>query len=270
MQSLWKRLFIIATSLLVVSLTVSGVLWFMKINAFETQLAIVRAEQNRMLDRYSELREQVNVRLGRGDDARKFITPDEPAVIAKVEEVAGSYSSDDKEQWMDYERLAHWVTMNIEYTQDSYATVLPELTDGNVRWEDGFWKMPFETLQDEMGDCEDVSALLASMLLHYNERRFPVWLVGIRTDDKAHIGIAFPVVNKQLTIIDPSGRYSSIFPMGWGLAADDIPVAIDKWLAHWGGKMKDAYVYMAVSEDIYREFSGTEEFIKWIGEYFGY
>jgi len=266
-------LFIAAAALLVVSLSVGGVVWYKKMNAIETQLAGIKAEQSQMLDRYSVLREQVNVRLGRGPDAHLFITPDEPAVAAKVREIAGDYSAERKEQWGDYERMYRWISMNIEYTRDTYTPVLPELMDGTLEWEEGFWKLPVETLSDEAGDCEDMCTLLASMILNYNERRFPVWLVGIRTpppNAKGHVAIAFPVANKQLTILDPSAHYHSVHSIGWGLFAYDIPVTVDQWLARWEKKMPDAYVYMAVSEDVYAEFSSTDEFISWLNEYYGY
>lgn len=276
MQNLWKRLFIIAAVLLVVSLTFNGVLWYQlakinpRIDAFETQLESLQDEQNRMLDHYAELREQINMRLGRGENAKKFITPDDPAVADKVQEIAGSYSADAKEQWRDYNRLRLWVMMSIEYTGDTYTPVLPELMDGTLEWERGYWKMPAETLVDEAGDCEDTSALLASMILNYNERRFPAWIVGIRTDGpdaRSHVAIALPVENRQLTIIDVSGSHYSMFP-GGSISAYDIPVAVDKWLSSWEEEMSGAYVYMAVSEYVYSEFSGTEEFIEWVNEYY--
>ena len=231
------------------------------------------AEQSQMLGDYAELRQRINVRAGRGPDATAYITPDDPAVAAKVKEVAGDYSEDRKEQWGDYERLNRWVTMNIEYIIDSYTPILPERPGGPVEWEQGFWKLPFETLRDVSGDCEDMSALLASMILNYNERRFPVWVVGIATPEpepKGHVAIVFPVVNKRITIIDNSGRYQSIWPIGWGLNAYDPAEAMDKWLSHWEEKMPGAYVYMAVSEDVYARFSSTEEFIDWVYEYFEY
>lgn len=271
MQNRWKRLFIITLALLVVTVGVGGVLSFQKISTIETRLESLTAEQSSMAETYAVLRQQINVRAGRKDDGRLFIMPDDPEVAAKVDEIAGEYTEDNKEQWGDYERMSRWVSMHIEYNQDTYIPVLTEVLDWNFEWVDDFWRTPAETLRDGMGDCEDVSALLASMILNYNERRFPVWMVGIATpppNPKGHIGIAFPVANQQLTIIDPTGKYQSIFPVGWGLSADDVPVALEKWLAHWQEKMPNAYVYTLVSEDTYMEFTSNEEFIQWVYKYY--
>ncbi len=271
MRSRWKKPFIIVAVLFVISLTFGGVLSFKKIADIEARLDSLKSEESRMAGSYAALRQQINVRAGKREDGRLFITPDDPAVAARVKELVGSYSEDGKQQWADYERMSRWVWMNIEYDRDTYTPVLPEAPGGAIRWVDDFWRMPAETLKDAAGDCEDACALLASMILNYNERRFPVWLVGIATrepDPKGHIGLAFPVANRQLTIIDPTGKYQSTFPIGWGINADDIPVALDKWLAHWEKKMPGAYVYTVVSEDTYMEFSSNEEFISWVNGYY--
>ena len=63
---------------------------------------MLEAEQSRLLDSYNELRGQVNVRLGRGQDARYFITPDDPAVTAMVQEITGGYAKDERWPWRGY------------------------------------------------------------------------------------------------------------------------------------------------------------------------
>lgn len=294
MQGLWKKSFIISTALLVITLVFFANLLY-SLTATKTQLVNTSAQlesiqnrldsvtaqldslepdpnslkaQNRwMLDSYAELRRQISLRSGKGPDVQLFITPDEPIISDKVKEIAGSYSEDVQEQWGDYERMSRWVMKNITYSQDTYTPVLPEQMSGTVEWEEGFWKMPAEAINDGAGDCEDMAVLLVSMFLNYNERRFPVWVVGIRNDGpeaKAHVAVAFPVENQQLTIIDPAGWYQTIFPVGWGLAAEPVRTAVDTWIAHWEEKMSGAYVYMAFSENIYQDFSNTQEFVHWV------
>ena len=220
-----QSLLIIVLSL--ICLVLCGLVWHMAVN--ESQRAItaerdmLEAEQSRLLDSYNELRGQVNVRLGRGQDARYFITPDDPAVAAMVQEITGGYAKDERWPWRGYGDIYLWVITNIEYTSDAYTPILPELGDGTVQWEKGFWKTPAETLNDGTGDCEDISALLVSMMLHYSHRQFPIWILGIRTDGsdaKSHVAVAVLVENSKMAIIDPSGHYYSVFPIGWGITAD--------------------------------------------------
>ena len=282
MPSLWKKLFIIVAILLVISLVLGGILWQQQkatqtqladiaaqLEAAKTRLDKIKGEGSWLVDHYPDFRRQISLRLGEGQDAQRFITPDEPAVSAKVQEITGGYAEDVKECWADYERLYSWIVMNIEYAPDSYIPVLPEPMNETLRWEEGFWRMPAETIRDEAGDCEDMAVLLVSMLLNYNEGRLPVWAVGIENsgpEPARHIALAFPVEGNRLTILDPAAKYHTIFPIGWGLAADDVSVAVNDWLSHWAEKMSGAHVYLAFSEDIYQEFSSTEEFIKWVNE----
>ena len=280
MPSLWKKLLIIVSVLLVISLIFGGILW-QQLKATKTQLADtttqleaakiridkITGEGSWLVDHYPEFKKQIIMRLGEGQDAQHFITPDDPAVTAKVQEIAGGQAEDAKEWWADYKRLYSWIIMNIEYAPDSYIPILPEPMDETLRWEEGFWRMPAETLKDEAGDCEDMTVLLVSMLLNYNDRMHPVWVIGIESskpEPVRHIALAFPVEHNRLTILDPSARYHTIFPIGWGLAADDASVAVNDWLSRWAEKMSDAQVYLAFSEDFYQEFNSTEEFIEWV------
>ncbi len=109
----------------------------------------------------------------------------------------------------DYKHMYFWIVTNIEYTLDSYLPILPEPMNETVKWQDGFLRMPAETLRDRAGDCEDMSALLPSMLLNYNGGQHPVWMIGIeisRPEPARHIAIAFPVAENRLTMLDPTAR----------------------------------------------------------------
>lgn len=280
MSSLWKKLFIIASVVLVISL-VFGITWRQQLKSTSTQLADktaqleaaetrldrIKGEGSWLVDHYPDLKKQISIRLGEGQDGQRFITPDDPAVSAKVQEITGGYAEDTKERWADYERLYSWVVINIEYTLDTYTPILPEPMNETLKWQEGFWRTPAETIRDEAGDCEDLAVLLVSMLLNYNEGRLIVWIIGIESsapEPSRHIALAFPVENNQLTVLDPTAQYYTIFPIGWGLAADDVSVAVHDWLSRWEEKMNDAQVYMAFSQDVYQEFSSTEEFIEWV------
>ena len=280
MTDLRKKLFVTATILLTVSLVLGGSLWKQlgaietkladttaRLNAAEARIEQIKGEGSWLVDYYPELRTQIGLRLGEGPDARHFITPDDPAVSTKVQEITGGYSEDSKEWWADYEHLYRWVITNVEYTIDGYIPVLPEPMNETLEWQLGFWRTPAETIRDEAGDCEDMSALLISMLLNYNGRQHPVWGIGIESskpEPARHIAVAFPVIENRITILDPTARYHTVSPVGWGMAAYDAQVATDDWLARWAEKMSDARVYMVFSEDFYQEFNSTGEFIEWV------
>ena len=277
MKVSWKKLFIAVTVLLVISLTVCGTLW-QQLNATTIQLydttaqlyAVkptmdsLKAERDWILSSYADIRRQINVRLGIKQDCQLFITPDVPEITAEVQEVTNGYSR--KYLWRDYGRLYMWVMRNIKYSQDSPTPLLPEYVNGTLEWRGDFWRMPVETLRDETGDCEDMALLLASMLLNYNQRRFPIWIVGVRTSGfkpEAHVALAIPCENNQLTIFDMAAHYYTQFPKYGGFGTKEVSLAVNDWLAHLEEEIPGAEIYLAFSENFYREFSSTREFIYW-------
>ena len=269
---LLKRLLIAVSVLLVISLALS--IWsFYKLSTFGTQTGDLEAgtaetgspgTEARILDNYADIRGQINLRLGIGQHSLYFITPDDPEITALVQEITGGYS--EEEFWKDYKKLYRWTIRNIEYSRDSPLPLLPESIDGALDWQSNFWRTPVETIRDGAGDCEDQAALLTSMLLNYNQRGHPIWIVGVRnfaTEPRAHIAIAIPIQNNRLAIWDTAARYYTRFPHVADFGSRELPVAIDQWLKHLEEKVPDAQIYVAVSEDFYQEFSSTEEFIEW-------
>ncbi|MFC2017535.1 transglutaminase-like domain-containing protein [Chloroflexota bacterium] len=284
MPSLWKKLCIVATILLVISLILDGSLWYqlnttrMQLNETTAQLNAIKpgadrfiAERDQILSSYTDLRRQINLRLGIGQDGQHFITPDEPEISTKVQEITGGYS--EEELWQDFARLFRWINANISYSLDCPTPLLPESVNGTLEWGKGFWRMPVETMRDGAGDCEDTALLLASMLLNYNQRKFAVWIVGARNSGpnaRAHIAVAIPSKNNQLVIFDMAAHYSSTaprfyseFPTVDGLGSLDVPLAVEYWLNHLEGEVPDAQMYVAFSENFYKEFSSNQEFIEW-------
>lgn len=274
-QGLWKKLFIGVTVLLVSSIILSGSLWYQlntikiqlnnitaQLNAVKPEMDSLKAEREWILSSYANLRRQIDLRVGTGQAGRYFITPDDPEISAKVQEIAGGYS--DEELWKDYARLFQWTVKNIEYSLDNPTPLLPESVGGTLEWRGDFWRTPAETMRDGTGDCEDMSLMLASMLLNYNQGRFPVWIVGARNLTKAHIAVAILSENNQLSIFDPAGRYWTPFSTIGGFGSQDVPLAVDHWLTHLGKEIPDAQIYVAFSGDFYQEFSSTKEFVDWV------
>jgi len=278
-QGLWKKLFIVVTVLLVISIILGGSLWHQlntikiqlnnitaQLNAIQPEMDRLKAEQDRILSGYNNLKKQIDLRLGIRQDGQCFITPDDPVISAKVQEITGGYSEDADEFWKDHGRLFQWVIWNIEYSADSPIPLLPESINGTLEWGKDFWRMPVETLRDGTGDCEDMAVLLASMLLNYTQRNYTVWIVGARTfgsTPKAHVAVALPIENNQLTIFDPASRYYTPFPTIGGIGTQEVTLAVDDWLTRLAEEIPGAQIYVVFSEDFYQEFTTTEEFIDW-------
>jgi len=234
-----------------------------QLSVVETQLEKKKNEQLQMLSQYSSLSEQVNLRFGIGEDSQRFIIPDNALVSTKASEIAGEYSQDINEFWSDYMRLYRWVVKNIQYSLDSYLPFLPVTMGGNLIWRSECWKMPAETMEDGVGDCEDMAVLLASLMLSYNEGKYGVWAVEIHNESTGHLAVAFPVAGNKLTILDPAGNYYTGYPAGY-LMSYDVDVAVSKWLSHWKKEMPGAEIGFTFSNKIYRQFSSSEEFINWV------
>ncbi len=238
------------------------------LSATKAQLETAKNEQTRILNQYNNIRKQINVRSGNGVDSQTFITPNDPSVSSRTLEVAGGHPRDVTEVWRGYERLYWWVVNNIKYSYDSYLPVIPDISGGDLSWEKDFWRKPSETLQDKTGDCEDMATLLASMSLNYNEGKFGIWLLGIRSTSPevgGHIAVAFPVAGGNLTILDPAGNYYSGQQYG-SLYSDKIAIEVNRWLSHWSKEMPNAEVNSVFSDKLYNRFSSTAEFIKWASE----
>jgi len=280
-QGLWQKLLIVVTVLLVISLILHGSLWHQlnaikiqlqdttaQLNAIKPEMDSLKAERDRILSSYASLRRQINLRVGTGQDGQYLITPDDPEISAKVQEITGGYSED--KLWKDYARLFQWTMRSIEYSLDSPTPLLPESVDGTLEWGKDFWRTPAETIRDETGDCEDISLLLASMLLNYNQGRFPVWVVGVKnsgSEPEAHVAVAILSRNNQLSIFDITAHYWTPFSTVGGFGSQDIPLAVDHWLTHLEEEIPGAQVYFVFSESFYQEFSSNEEFIDWASKF---
>lgn len=88
----------------------------------------------------------------RGLNPAHFITPQDPAVQAVAASIISKLGSNDSSQARMREAY-NYVTLNIRYVADVTEYGYPEV-----------WAMPSETLKRGVGDCEDLSFLLCSVL----------------------------------------------------------------------------------------------------------
>lgn len=88
---------------------------------------------------------------GRNLDPNKFINPEDPSVQAVAASIVNKAGADGMARLRE---AYNYVTANIKYVTDKQQWGYPEV-----------WAMPDETLKRGLGDCEDTSFLLCSLLL---------------------------------------------------------------------------------------------------------
>ena len=232
-----------------------------------TNLQTAQNEKTQMLTQYASLRSQLSARLGvYQQDRQQYITPDDSAVSAIVQEITGGNNGDVDKRWSDYKKMYIWIVNNIPYSSDTYTPILSATLSDQFTWKQDFWRTPAETLKDETGDCEDMALLLQSMLLNYNNKVYAEWTISITSKTpelKGHMAVAFPVKGGNLTIVDPAGKYYTGIENGY-LTQDTISNAVNKWLAYWAKDMPGAHVDGISSDTEDQTFTGTQEFITWV------
>jgi len=223
--------------------------------ALETQLS-------EWASAYTSISNEIFLKLGIGDDASSFITPNDPVVNNLATAITGGYSEDWNEHWRDIKRLYSWVVNNIEYNHDTPVPILPDTPDGDILWIDEYWRTPSETVEAEVGDCEDMALLLQSLVLNYENEQFPTWAIGLQSSNGGHLAVALPVGDGNLVILDPAGIF---FTSDGGDVDTDRSVtqAINDWLQHWSYDMPDAYVDFVFDSSFSVYFEDTDGFIDW-------
>ncbi|UCH43141.1 MAG: transglutaminase domain-containing protein [Dehalococcoidales bacterium] len=272
MKGLWQNPPKTLIVLLILSVILNSFLWYQlesskaELDATKNQLETVGEEQTEIINWYSDLRDQINIRLGQGQNASSFITPDDPLIETKIQEIIDGPPKDTSEYWMDCFRIYCWVNSHIGYTMDTYTPVLPGATNDSLKWRPDFWRMPTETLNDGVGDCEDIAVLLASMLKNYTEGKSDIWVLGIKTSDPdptGHVAVVLPVEGNELAILDPYGGYCTWDYQQDEFIFDNATVAINKWISYWAESMPDAEVFEVFSDQFHHYFSSTGGFINW-------
>jgi hypothetical protein len=209
---------------------------------------------------YKQLGETVNSRLALDGNLSRFVTPKDPAVIEKMIEITRGHEDPDSmdEFWADTRSLFDWIRDRISYGADSPYPYLYSDPSYPIRWFGHSVRFPSETLYDRTGDCEDQALLLLSLMRAYDEH-YTMWCISIKWEGGGHIGVALPLMEGKMAILDPAGGYIS----GTSSRISNDPV--EKAIVDWMDKLDDRNMSVSsiVNEKIYKEFDSTQEFIEW-------
>lgn len=240
-----------------------------ELTSLSTQLVTANDEISQLLSSYSTLINQINVRFGENPDDRKsYITPGDTTITNLVQQLTHGFSEEGLERSYDYEKLYYWIVDNISYSADSYVPDLPSSLSGTFDWRQDYWRTPIETLSEKTGDSEDMALLLASMMINYNQGRFPVWLISMRSvsDNVKHMAVAYPVEGGNLVILDPMAGYYTGYRLSPPFYFESTALSTNAWLYHMSSQIPNAFIDMVFSEYVDQQFSSTSEFITWANQ----
>lgn len=219
---------------------------------------------------YQQLKDQFSLRLGGRPCA--LITPDDPLVNQKVQEITGDWSntSDLTEFWIDLEKMLSWVRLYVKYNDDTYFPKLPSALGENVEYINDVWLFPNETLSFEQGDCEDKATLFCSMILSYERQNpiFQVECIHVRVIDKVHKSFIGHLVvqisyNHEVAILDPTGWYSTSEFTGKYMV--NISEEIYRYFKiDVRARGENPHIYRVFSNTLLKHFTSTDEYIQWM------
>jgi len=91
--------------------------------------------------------------LGKPEEMKRYITPDDPEVKAAVNDILSGYW---RWAYSDFNALRQWVSSYVTYKSDQ-----------SVHGVSDYWQLPTETLSLGTGDCEDFAILVCTLLRAY-------------------------------------------------------------------------------------------------------
>ena len=228
----------------------------------------LQSEYNKYVDNYQTLKTLTDLRVMKGD-LSYLITPTNPAVVSLVQNITGKTgnTTDPNSYWKDIKAMYDWVAANIKYRVDSLYPVLPDNPADAVNGltqTDSASQYPNETLAFRAGDCDDIAALLTSMIRCYFSNQFLVECIWITGANAGHVGVVIPFSGDQIVILDPIRGYYSHDTLG-NIALNMISSEIYNWLNLWRSSLgNDVHVYRVYSDYMDKAFNGTEDYINWM------
>ncbi|MBC8223999.1 hypothetical protein H8E65_05380 [Candidatus Bathyarchaeota archaeon] len=231
----------------------------------EYSLAVLQQDHEDLLedfgeyvDQFTQIRGEINSRVGIDGNLSRFVTPQDPAVAGWMLAITGGYEDPDSpdEVWGDYEALYSWVTSRIREELDSPYPFIYADSSRQVRWVKHSVRYPNETLADLSGDCEDQAILLLSMMTAYSDR-LEKWSISIDWEGGGHVAVAYPSGDGGLVILDPTRDFRSDSLV----SGDPASVALEEWIGRFSHD--DAYVNSVYDGEMYMEFKSTADFLAW-------
>jgi hypothetical protein len=221
------------------------------------------SENRALRDQVTIVRNQINTRRGVGSTCTLFITPHDPLVEDTVYRVTGRsrMNASVHEIWEDYEKMYDWVRENIYYSKDTPLLIISEGFDA-PQWGDEYWRFPNETITDGCGDCEDMATLLASMIMCYSDESYGCWVISCSNGSLAHMAVAFPVAEGEVSILDPAGNFYTSNWYPYTLTSKPGSIAVDEWLQHCS-RNDELRVNKIFSNTAHLTFESTDEFLEW-------
>ncbi len=143
-------------------------------------------------------------------ESRSFVTPECPLITECLQGILGDPPYEPSRDGFD--RVRNWVAHNVEYQ-----------TDQERAGEDDDWQMPQDTLLNtRVGDCEDFSLLLRSLLRGYGigaERVFVAFGVDRRGNAHAFI-IEHWYLDGEWRVIEPQDSAQARQGFFWSRSVD--------------------------------------------------
>ncbi len=218
---------------------------------------------------YQKLRSLTDQRLMRGN-IRDFITSSDLAVVSLTYNITGKTgnTTDPNSYWKDIKAIYDWVNTNIKYREDGLYPILPqnpkEIESDGLLQTSQTGQFPNETLTWRMGDCEDIAALLASMVKAYFSDQFMVECIWITGATAGHVAVQIPFDGFKLVILDPIRNYYSHDTLG-NIALNSVSTEIYNWMNIWRPSLgNDIHVYRIFSDYMDKYFDTTEEYVTWM------
>jgi hypothetical protein len=143
-------------------------------------------------------------------ESRSFVTPECPLITELLQGILGDAPYEPSRDGFD--RVRNWVANNVEYQTDEARV-----------GKDDEWQTPREILLDpRVGDCEDFSLLLCSLLRSYGIGSGRVFVaIGVDRRDNAH---AFLIENWYLDgewrVIEPQATADHRHGLFWWRSVD--------------------------------------------------
>jgi len=229
-------------------------------NALNSQYTSLNNNYNSLQNNFTSYKQIVEVRYGWGENATRFVTPNDPDVVGQMESII---SSDDMLSSLDIHKMNQWVYDNIEYNSDTNtwpkdASMYYDMYRGGFYGE--FWQYPNETLEHMWGDCEDNAVLLLS-LCKAEENIGNIWCAEVEFGYQLTIGHAF-----HACVLVDEGDNISIYDPTWGWEIYNVAKqdALDAYLDEYNSQLWWEEYHISINrifnEEENIEFNSNQEF----------